>query len=185
MNNSPVSLYLGVVFFTCFIANGIDNYKGKAVVKKFRPFFFYTALLIPAIFISFTDSGADYYSYYNIIESRHSLQDLIDDVNTEPLFTLWSTIGWGLWANPHMIIWSMKIGSLIALFSSFYMLRDKIDILLAVMAYMCIAYFLSFYLISINLAASFIALSVAFILREKFYKGLAFSLVACGFHYFI
>jgi len=183
MNSSPVTLYLSIVFFTCLVAYGIDIYRKKAIVKRTRPFFFIMAFLIPAIFITFTDTGTDYYSYYGIIESRHTLRDLIDDVNTEPLFTLWSTIGWGLWGNPHMVIWSMKLGSLIALFCSFYFLRDKIDLFLAVTAYMCIAYFLSFYLISINLAASFIALAVAFIIKDKYYKGLFLSLIACGFHY--
>lgn len=181
--NSPIILYLSIIAITCLMALNVEKYNKKARVKAFKPFFFFLTFIIPALFITFTDTGTDYYSYYRIIESRHTLKDIVDDINTEPFFTLWSTIGWGIWKNPHMIIWSMKMGSLLVIFYSFYILRNKIDVFLAIASYMCIAYLLSFYLISIHLAACFISLAFAFILKERYYKGLFFAFIACGMHY--
>lgn len=181
--NSPILLYLSVIAITCLMAFCAEKYKKTGRAKNFKPFFFFLTFIIPALFITFTDTGTDYYSYYHIIENRHSFHDIVDDVNTEPFFTIWSTIGWDIWENPHKIIWSMKMGSLIILFYSFYLLKNKIDIFLAVASYMCIAYLLSFYLISINLAACFINLAIAFILKERYYKGLFFAFIACGMHY--
>lgn len=183
MNNSPYILYLSILITTCLMAHGIENNRRKVQIKGVKPFFFILSFLIPALFITFTDTGADYYSYYNIIANGHSLRSLVEDVNTEPLFTLWSTTVWAITPNPHIVIWTMKMGCLIALFYSFYILRDKIDLFLAISSYMCIAYFLSFYLISINLAACAICLAFAFLIKKRVVKGVIVALVSCGFHY--
>jgi len=183
MSNSPVLLYLSVIVATCAMAAMSEKYIKAAHQKSIRKFFFYAALLIPAIFITFTDTGSDYYSYHAIIENRHHLNDLVDAVNTEPLFTLWATIGWSVFGDAHLVIWSMKMGSLMMVFFSFYMLREKIDLLLAVMAYMTIVYLMSFYLISITIAACLICLAVSTIITGRFYRGLLLTLLACGFHY--
>ena len=69
------------------------------------------------------------------------------------------------------------------IFSTFYYLRKRINLSFAVLAYICVFYYVSFCLLRISLAASLLFFAIRYIIQYKKAKFLTCLLIAFSIHY--
>ena len=163
-------LYSSIIVLACFfsfyaekktiIKNGIEH-------KYFNNALFFCSFLVLVLFCTFTDTGVDYHNYYHLIATRHDFEDIIRYRDIEPLFTIWAHYGMQIFDNEHLVIVSMKVVTLVVMFSSFYIMRREMSVFIAVCAYASISYLTSFSLIRIILASSFITLAFVLLMKNK------------------
>lgn len=181
-------LYCSVIFIAYFFAiraKGKTKSIGGVILKEeFHNIYFLASFLVLSFFCVFTNTGVDYINYYNIIDTITSISDVEYYRNVEPLFTIWSYFGKLLFNDVHLVIVSMKVVTLVIMFFSFYILRDKIDVFFAVCAYVSIAYLVSFTLISIVLASSFVTLAFALLMKKgRVIYVVLLMLIGIGIHF--
>ncbi len=177
---NPILLYTIVVFIACLFS----RYSGGGLTSRYKNIGLLLSFLTLCLFIVFTDTGTDYYNYYNIITNRHDFSDIEEFRNIEPLFTIWAHFGWQIFGNAHEVIATIKIATLINTFIAIYLLRNEIKPFHAVLTYAVISYLPGFALIRIVFGASFVTLGVALLLKEK--KALwclLLCFVGIGFHF--
>lgn len=164
--NETILLYLGVMLVSCFLAFYSQSpYKTPDEFPtnnfRFRKLTFIMSLMIPWFFLSFTKIGVDYNNYYNIV-NRVDWNHLTIGADVEPLFNLLcvvlKTLAHG---NIHAALFLMKSVTVILIGCSIYIMKDRIRVGYAVMAYLLWMYLASFYLLSICLASSLVMLAVA------------------------
>lgn len=160
---NPILLYALVVFLACLFAKNA----GGGLASRYKNFGLLLSFLTLCLFIVFTDTGTDYYNYFNIISNRHDFSDIKEFRNIEPLFTVWAHFGWQVFGNAHEVIATIKIATLINTFIAIYLLRNEIKPFHAVLTYAVISYLPGFALIRIVFGASFVTLGVALLLKEK------------------
>lgn len=156
----------------------------KYINKKTLLFSFSCITLL--LMVGCTDSGVDYYNYIDIIERNHyTFKSIFEIDNIEPLFKLLSWIIMSLFNNPHIILFLIKIVTIIIYFRSFYIAENKIDISLSVLAFLSEIFPGTFYILRQNLAASLICLCFSHEINNDntTKKNIIYLLIAVGFHY--
>lgn len=177
---NPVLLYALVVFLACVFAKNA----GGGLTSRYKNIGLLLSFLTLCLFIVFTDTGTDYYNYFNIIANRHDFSDIEEFRNIEPLFTVWAHFGWLIFGNAHEVIATIKIATLINTFIAIYLLRKEIQPFHAVLNYAVISYLPGFALIRIVFGASFVTLGVALLLKgKKSLWCLLLCIVGIGFHF--
>lgn len=131
--------------------------------------YFVIALVVPWFILAFTNIGADYNNYHDIIDSA-SWYNYADYFTWEPFFLLMSVFFKTLCnGNPDAVIFIYKTATLILMGASMYLMRNEISLWLSIMAYMMLFFFASFYLIAMCLACSIVSLAVVLFLKnDKF-----------------
>lgn len=105
-------------------------------------FFFLCSFLLIFVQIS-TDSGVDYYSYYDSTLVYSRLSDIQHAYNREPLYSLWCVFAMYIFNNAHIAILGMKLMGIVTFMYALYYLRKDINVFIAVLAICSLYYILS------------------------------------------
>ena len=173
-------IFIGTFLFSCIFAY---IYECKKMRSNSNIFFFLCSFLLIFVQIS-TDSGVDYYSYYDSTLVYSRLSDIQHAYNREPLYSLWCVLAMYIFNNAHIAILGMKLMGIVTFMYALYYLRKDINVFIAVLAICSLYYILSIYLLRIQIASAFILLSVAYWYKCKSIKKIIIPLIiACGFHF--
>lgn len=148
----------------------------------FRPIFFVMAFILLNYISFFCDVGSDL-DQYRAIFSNASLETYFEDIFLEPGFILICAIVKLLGVNEYIGVGIIKCFILFIVFISIYRLKDVIHIGLSLMAYTGIVYFMSFNVLRICFAASFVLLAWTYIFYGKKIIACSLLLVSCTIHY--
>ena len=153
--------YILVILISTFLAfkSQIEIEENGKRRLKFRKIFFILAFLIPWIVIAFTNIGSDYKNYYYIID-RLNWNNYNKYVSEEAGMNLMFLTIRNIVNNTDITIFFIKTITMLLIYSTFYIIRDKIKIGYAVFAYLLLVYLPSFYLLTITLAASIVYLAI-------------------------
>ncbi len=179
-------LFLAIMLICTFFAfrsQRITIINGDDVVAKFHKPYLFLSCIIAWFFLAFTNIGVDYNSYY-MIAYRSNWDTYNNIISVEPGFAiLCTTIKNIVGNNPDAVIFFLKTIQIGLAFLSIYILREKIDVGYAVLAYMTLVYLPSFYLLSIVLAGSIVFVAIALVIkREKYIFPLLLILLAAQLH---
>lgn len=173
-------IFIGTFLFSCIFAY---IYECKKMRSNSNIFFFLSSILLVFVQIS-TDSGVDYYNYYDSTLVYSRLSDIQHAYNREPLYSLWCVLVMYIFNNAHIAILGMKLMGIVTFMYALYYLRKDINVFIAVLAICSLYYIQSIYLLRIQIASAFILLSVAFWYKCKSMKKVIIPLIiACGFHF--
>lgn len=167
-SNATIVLYLLIfitaTFFACKSQKKMkinNDYVANPNIFYFRKVPFLLSFLILWIFIFFSKSGPDYESYYLII-SRLSWNNYSVFYDLEPVFNIVLLVLNGLVkGNIALTIALVKTITLVIVFLSLYIMRNRINIGLSIFCYVIWCYLESFYLLPMLFAASLIILASA------------------------
>jgi len=156
------------------------NDEGVLVEQRFSKFWFYLTFLFLWFFYAFSKSGTDYqeYLYAFNLASLNPMQK-----GYEAGYVLLSVIIKLFTKNAVFGLVIIKTISLIFLFSGLYHLRGKINISIAVLAYVAVFYFWSFNVIRIALSASIAFYALRFLINKAQIKYFFWVLVAFSIHF--
>lgn len=177
-------VYICIIFFTVGFAFISQNYSMEDLryVKKFNTVAFVTSFLIAGTFIFLVKSGVDFAQYCKIY--ANSTFSSFSDLNIEPGYRLLNICMKVIIPNAEIGVSLIKLISLAIVFRSFYLLRDKIHVGIAILAYMVLFYFQSFDLIRIYLAGAILLHGYAlFVIEGKYGRYFIDILLATSIHY--
>lgn len=173
-------VFITAIIISCFLSFIYEKIKGSA----FSNIIFYLLSVLLILTQISTDSGVDYRNYYRIAESMQTFDDIEKYYTREPLFSLWCIISMSVFNNANISIIGMKLLGISVVLYSIYYMRRYLNVFIAIMAYCCLYFVQSVYLIRIQIAAAFILLAVCYWYRQKnIIKIFIPLLIACGFHF--
>lgn len=178
--SNTVILYLIVIFSTTFFSALSQRKRvvNNEMIDEYHVFFFALSFIIHFLVASCNLIGADYENYCWIIKysNRYLNSSLIEFGFNGLAFILQSVFD-----NVNTTYCLIKGLAVIVFYYSFYLMRDKISLWMAVYAYNTLVFFY-FFLLSMTLASSFILLSMAYILKNDNKKAILFYIIACSIH---
>lgn len=155
--------------------------KGEKKIK-FRKIFFLLSFLIPWFVISFSNIGSDYKSYYYIID-RLTWSNYNTFSSEEPGMNLVFLIIREIVHNTDITIFIIKTITIIIIFYTFYIIKNRLKVGYAVLSYLLLVYLSSFYLITIALAASIVYLAIVLkVYKDKKILPVILILIAAQLH---
>lgn len=131
-------IFIGTFLFSCIFAY---IYECKKMRSNSNIFFFLSSILLVFVQIS-TDSGVDYYSYYDSTLVYSRLSDIQQAYNREPLYSLWCVFVMYIFNNAHIAILGMKLMGIVTFMYALYYLRKDINVFMAVLA-ICSLYYIN------------------------------------------
>ena len=140
--------------------------EGEMRFRTSRLLYFFS-FLIPWICISFTDSGSDYYNYYDMID-RLTWDNYYMFFSEEPgwnIFTL--TIRTLLNDNTHLTIFAIKTITLSIIFYVIYSYSSIYKVQFSILSYLLLNYIASFYLISIAFSVALSTLAISLLYKYE------------------
>lgn len=160
-------LYIFVfVLSTFFMYLAQKNVKLADGTKKriFDVFWFLLAFVPLWITMCFTNIGADYESYIDIITNARQIR--YENGIVEWVFYSLCIVLFDVFRNAHIVIFIIKTVTLFLFFCAIYMLRKEAVLWLSLLAF-CGLRFLEFYLIQMQLSVSIFMIGLIFLLRNK------------------
>ena len=151
------------------------------IKKRYFKFWFFISFLILAVLCFCSKSGTDmvpYVYYYN----TWGLEDLFDlqfEIGDRLLFYLLH----GVIKNPYIGIGIIKIGSIMMIYHSIFVIRDKVNVTLSVISYICLLYIFNFHLIRMMLAVGIVSMAFSYEIIGKSKKCIILLIMAFFFHY--
>lgn len=180
-------LYYFVVIVTFFIVNISEGVR-RTKYSKLSKIIFWFALLIPWIVAANRYGiGTDFFSYekmyYDVTNYNNIIQSLINN-SVEPGWIILNYLVKLLFGNNVKYIFVVS-SFLILLFSfaAIYKYRNRLNISVAILIFMCTMYNPSFNVIRQILAISILLFAIKYIEDKKVFKFLFFVLLAGSFHY--
>lgn len=171
--------YIFIGIFSLFFALLAEKTK-KAKLKK-------TYLFISG-FILFIALGTRYevsndYPIYISVFQQAEFDNYLGFSFQEPGYFLLNCIV-KLFTNDYRLIFTITAAITISyIYTTFYYLRNRINITIAVLGYLCTFYYVSFCLLRISLAASLMFFALKYILEDKKTKFYISLVIATSIHY--
>lgn len=160
--SSTILLYL-IIFIVSTVLGFMSQQRRKDGTYKFKKYPFFILFVFLWLFFALNDVGADTIQYRLLYEN-------VDDNN------YWFVVERGYWflnfllhqfiKDPLQGVAIIRTIQLFLVFVSFYILKDKISIGYAIMAYVSLAYFASFNLLRLSLALSGCMISFALMVKK-------------------
>lgn len=178
---SIIVVLLSIIF--AFLSQGYKKtVDGKWInIRGFKPRYFILSFLVLGLFCFCVKSGKDitpYVSYYN----SWTIKD-IAFTNYEPLYVAISLLLRIFIKNPYIGIGVIKLLSLLLVYASLYLLKDKINLGIATTAYIVLLYIYNFHLLRMMLALGMVFLALSLDLTEKTRWSYLLFIVAFMIHY--
>lgn len=150
------------------IAFASDRKTGLIVQKcKTNLLLFFLSFIIPWFFISFTNIGVDYKSYYDMAQIL-TWQTITKysglEVGFNFVLLLLKSISR---SNLHIVLFLLKTITISSFFICFYCLRDKLRLGYSVLGYLMLIYLPSFFLLAQCLASAIVMVAVTLYIRKK------------------
>ena len=177
MTESDTYIFYILIFIATTFFSFCSQY-GKSY--KFVALPFYISFIIHWLPLSFTDIGADYNNYYNII---NGIGWWYSQYSIEPGFQFLSALFNSISGSPHISIFLFKTLTIILFYYGFYLLKRRINIWIGILAFNALIYLQGFYLISMQLAISLLFISSIYLIEQKTKKSIIYLLLACSVHY--
>ncbi len=184
-HTSTVMLYILIFAFTtifAFAANKRERLLKKTYKQKRINCFFLISFLIAWFFYAFGNVGADLTMYRSIYASAKFSDGWILGAGLETGYRVLNALLHSIVGDEYIGISLIKTIQIILVFASIWMIRDRIHIGYAVMAYMALFYFEAFNLIRISLAAGVCMVSIALLINKKTLMPLLLAILAMSIH---
>lgn len=174
-------IIIAISSFLSFKSQVEINENGEKKIK-FRKIFFLLSFLISWFVISFTNIGSDYKNYYYIIDKlTWSNYNIFS--SEEPGMNLVFLIIREIVNNTDVTIFIIKTITIVIIFYTFYIMKEKLRVGYAVLSYLLLVYLSSFYLITIALAASIVYLAFDLnVYKDKKILPIILILIAAQLH---
>ena len=191
MNNEfcswPIFSFVGGISLFFALLTTINIYENKGGNDQHKNtignVLFLLTVLPLYIMIAFTDSGVDYYSYYDQI-SLSSNGSYSKEEYFEPLFFFSAKYITSISNNVHFFLFTIKTATIFFFFYSLYLIKDKICFFFSVLAYLSVIYPGSFYIIRQSFTGSLLCYAfVLFAFKKKRIAPIVIMALATGFHY--
>ena len=184
--NITITILLIIAIFLAEISqkNKTYNREGKSVYRKYENFYmlpFVLSFCILAGVCFFCKSGTDM-SVYIKFYSAWTVSDFSDwkfEIGDKILFIILHRFI----KNPYVGIGLVKILSIALVYRAIYLVRDKIKIGLAVIAYIVLLYIFNFHLIRMMIAIGLVFLALSYEITGKRAKCMVLLITALFFHY--
>lgn len=180
---TTIILYLFIVltvyFFTCLGTKKKPRYYGLRIDSHI--FCYSVGWFVASFFICCSDIGADYYSYISIL-SIIEWSNIFSFTDAEPGFKLIWLIYRCFSSNGDVFLFIIKLSGITLAFYSFWSMRNRLDLRLAVLGYMCFIYFDSFNLIRMIFAINICIYATSKFVDKSYKLSLAITLIACTIH---
>lgn len=177
------SIFTITIIIVCILAYFFEYSKkhnygyGKSVI------YIFLSLILIFVFVS-TDSGVDYYNYYETSYHYTEFSDVSQAVTTEPLYVLSDVIMIKLTGNGHVAVMALKLLGIVTFLYGVFKIRKYTNTFIAILSYCSFYYIQSIYLIRIQISSAFIFLSIVNLyLKTPRIKILIPLLIALGFHF--
>lgn len=149
--------------------------------RKFNYFWFIITFLFLWFFYALNQVGTDYTNYLRIYEE--STFNIFTDKNLEKGYLILNAIIKLFVPNPYIGVSIIKSLTLIFIFLGLYNLRYKININIALLAYVALFYFWSFNVIRISLASAICFWGLRFYLQRKYIKYFIIIIISGLIHF--
>lgn len=158
---------IATLIFAYFSQSTSVELCNEGLRRKVRVVPFLLSMLLPWFMLAFTNIGADYPNYYQII-NEVDINNYNSFFFVEPGFALLSALLKIVFSdNIDAVLFVFKSFSIVGVYVSIYLLKDRLRIFHSVFAYMLLLFLPSFYLISQAMAATIVLLSISFYFRNK------------------
>lgn len=157
--------------------NGIYVYK----YDKFNFKYLLVSFLILGGICFFCKSGVDIPGY--VYNYTHWDWSSLSDVSREPGYKLLNILLSRIVSDPYIGLGIIKLLSLGLVFYSAYIVKNKINIGMAVLSYCCLLYIYNFQLLRLMLALGIVFLALSFEMNEKPIRCMVLLVAAFFFHY--
>ena len=164
-------LYFVVFFvslFFAYLAQSRNVYlRDGHIVRKFRIIPYLISMTVPWYMLAFTDIGVDYPNYVQII-NYIDINNYNEIFSVESGFALVSAILKTVFdGNIDAVLFVFKSFSIVVSFIAIYIVRNRLNVFVSVLAYMLLLFLPSFYLISQAMAAAIVLLSLSIYYRRN------------------
>ena len=164
------------------VSNGTDGSREHSYSVSFNLPLYILSFVVLASFCFFTKSGQDMEAYA-IYYRQWSIKGL-SDFTFEPLFKLTCILLRVFIKNPYIGLGVIKIFSLFLVYRAIYLMRDKLNVSLAIFAYLALGlYFFNFHLLRIMMAVAIVYLGLVYEILGKQKKCLTLLILAFFIHY--
>ncbi len=185
-NTITIWLYNFILFFSVLFAfksqRRLAN-KNFSFQTRFHPNWFIASFFVLWFFITLTDTGSDlgnYYSFYTNVDFTNISINSFSNAYYGYLF-LNASLNL-LFKDPVVGIGVIKTLSLFLVFLAFYLMRDKIDIGMAVLGFGSLYYFYSYSALKWSIAGSLCLLSSIFYYKSKRITAVFFAILGVFMH---
>ena len=178
---STILLYVVVLLISTFCAAMSQKrriYNGK-VEYYFRLNWFFLSFLVACFFCACTNIGVDYQNYVAIIRRAEFDNLFSGEVGLNLLFLMLKVF---LCENTDGVIFVSKTLAMAIAYYAIYRVRNKVDLGLAVFAYMFLSY-LRFFLIGMHLSTALILLSLVYLVEDNNKRAWGSYFIGCTIHY--
>lgn len=183
MNIMVIILLISAIIFAYFSQKN-KTYKNNLFCGTYENFFiipFIISFFILAFLCFFCKSGTDMPIYVNLY-STWTLSDLFDlkfEIGDKILFIFLHIFI----KNPYIGIGIVKVLSVSMIFKSFYLLKNRINICMAVTVYTILLYIFNFHLIRMMIAVGIVFLALTYEIIGKRFRCFILLVIAIFFHY--
>lgn len=190
MNNNVCSWWIftavgcASLFFALLTTMMISERKSNNLPLKNAAFNLMVVLTALPMFImiTFTDSGVDYYNYYDqifLFGTKYTRDEYM-----EPLFFYSAKLITAITGNIHFYLFLLKALTILIFFLTIYIVVDKINFFYSVFAYLAIVYPGSFYIIRQSFASVLLCCAfVLFTFKNQKKTAILLTAISVGFHY--
>lgn len=183
LHGGTILLYT-LIFIVASILGNKVQYVTRNGQHIFSMKFFICLFLFLCAFYVFNDVGIDTDHYRTYYLEFVTPQDVADHYGAvEKLYQYLNIVLHVITYNEYIGVGIIRFIQLAILFVALYKLRNRINIGLAIMAYMAFFYYDSFNLLRSSLAGSICLLGMAFLYEKKIFITLALALLAYGIHH--
>lgn len=184
-NLPALSLYFFIGFLSVIFAflsqKHFYNKEGKEIFV-FRNIFYIFSFLIAGIFAFIIADGNDFPQYSLIYQKSN--WNSVKDLYIEPGYRILNLFLKSVIKNPNFGLGIIKLFTVALVYRSLYLLRKKINLGFAIMAYISLFYFEGLNLIRIYLAGAILLRGFCgYLENKKIYKYLIAVIIAISIHY--
>lgn len=179
---ATIVLYIFIFAISTFFMYLSQRYVkfNQIIIKQRFNIVWFIAAFVPLWFVScFTNIGADYGNYTDII--KNAVQVRSDYGIVEWLFYTICKILYDVFRNTDIVIFIIKSTTLLLFFCGLYMIRRMVPLWMSILAF-CGLRFLEFYLIQMQFSAAVFFIAVIFLLRGKILKSFLCYIISAFIH---
>lgn len=175
---STILLYIAIFASTTILANFSQKISKFGI--KYRKGYLFASFFIHWIFLSFTSIGADYISYYEIID-RLGTSNSYDGV--EIGFSVLCLSLKKIVISPHLVIFLLKTITILIFYKGFYLIKNQSNLTLSVFAFNMLLFLQGIYLLSMQMAIALLFVSFIYLLNAKNTHSIVYLIFAILIHY--
>lgn len=171
-----------ILYLSIFLSTTLMAHKSQRKTEfgcKFNGRWLLMSFLIHWFFLSFTNIGADYNTYFTVAQNI-SLDAVFDTYEFGFYLTVYLLKL--LFSSSHVVLFFIKTISVLIFYLGFYLIRNDADLGLSVLAFNAFLYVRCFYLLSMYFSIAFLFLSIIFLINKRSIKSFCFLTIACTIH---